>query len=279
MCGFFLASRTPAASVNAYLCHVSGCPGLRDLDESWFSIQETGQNLLDMRTTIFAALVCLAPQLGLAADSDICSQQLIPFGQAGAASAPSTGTSHAEQSSTGAQGRNVRIDAYLKGISELTLFAPCNGEKPVEGSYRYYRKWYSDYLPEKRIGSQFFAILTIILGALLPVLVQLGSTSTNYKLWVSLVGAAIVIAQGLGQSLHFDETWKGYMLARIRLEGVHRQWQQEVVDSSFVSDGEKALDRLQEATKEFDHAVATIVIEETERYFTATARARASGPR
>lgn len=173
---------------------------------------------------------------------------------------------------------------YLKEVSQLTLFARCRGEKPekpepVEGSYRYYWQWYSDHLWEKRLGSQFFAILTIILGASLPVLVQLGKASANYKLWVSLVGAAIVIAQGVGQSFHFDETWKGYMVAQMRLEIAHRQWQREIVDASFLSDDAKAIERLQEATKEFDSAVATIIIEETEGYFNATARARASGPR
>jgi Protein of unknown function (DUF4231) len=234
-----------------------------------------------MRGTLAVALVCLAPQLGMAGGIDPCSLQLIPFEQASAASTPSTATSHREQLSSEIQGRKAVIDAYLKDVAQLTLFARCRGKEPepVEGSYLFYWKWYSDHLLEKRIGSQFIAILTIILGASLPVLVQLGKANANYKLWVSLLGAAIVVAQGVGQSVHFDETWQGYMLARMRLESAHRKWEREIVDASFLPDDAKVIERLQEATNEFDRAVATIVIEETEEYFNATARARASHPR
>lgn len=62
----------------------------------------------------------------------------------------------------------------------------------------------------------------------------------------------------------------------MRLEVAHRQWQREVVDASFPAENTKTIERLQEATREFDQAVADIVLDETQAYFSTTQRARAS---
>lgn len=226
-----------------------------------------------MRTLFAALAICLVAQDALAAD--ICDERIIPSLQA-PASAPGSAKDAMPPERLG---RNAVVAAYLKEAASLTLFAGCTDRKPVQGSYLYYKDWYVGHVGLKRFGSQFFAVLTIALAALLPVLTSLERFSKYHKLWISITGAAIVIAQGLTQSFHFDESWKGYMLAQLRLEVAHRQWQREVVDASFLIDGGTTLERLQEATREFDQAVASAVFDETQAYFSATQKARASGPR
>jgi hypothetical protein len=103
---------------------------------------------------------------------------------------------------------------YVTRLQNLTLFADCN----TEGSYLYYRQWYTDQMPSRRWGSRGLALLVIVLGAILPLVVHIQKVNANYKLWVSLIGALIVIAQGLSQTFAYDAAWRNFMIARMKLE-------------------------------------------------------------
>jgi hypothetical protein len=197
-----------------------------------------------LKQYVAVTLICLASSLASAAD--LCPNTVIP----------ALGAAQQE---------------YLSAAKELTLLSGCG----TQGSYLFYRKWYADHVPAKRSSSQALAILIVLLGASLPLLAFLETTSKSYKLWIAAIGAAIVVAQGLTQSFHLDESWRGYLVAQMRLEFAHNTWQQQIVNASLVAKQESSLQQMQDATETFGKAVSEIVLDETGGYFSASAKARA----
>jgi hypothetical protein len=156
---------------------------------------------------------------------------------------------------------------YVTRLQNLTLFADCN----TEGSYLYYRQWYTDQMPSRRWGSRGLALLVIVLGAILPLVVHIQKVNANYKLWVSLIGALIVIAQGLSQTFAYDAAWRNFMIARMKLEMAQDLWQHEMIKASL--DEIDSLARMEGATDAFAKQVAEVVLEETSGFFTELQRA------
>jgi Protein of unknown function (DUF4231) len=117
----------------------------------------------------------------------------------------------------------------------------------------------------RRFGSRMLAVLIIVLGASLPLITILDKTFTNQKFWVAFVGAAIVIAQGFSQTFQYEESWRGYTVAKLELEGAHRYWQKRIVDSSIMEEG--GLETEKRATEEFLDSVSKIVQKETTGFF------------
>ena len=102
-------------------------------------------------------------------------------------------------------------------LANLTLFKDCN----TKGSYLYYHRWYEENLPSRRYLSRGLAVLVIVLGAILPIVVNWRRMEAHYKLAVSLIGALIIIAQGVSQTFAYDAAWRNFTMARIKLEVAH----------------------------------------------------------
>jgi hypothetical protein len=83
-------------------------------------------------------------------------------------------------------------EKYLSQLGSLTLFKDCK----TEGSYLYYHHWYSSKMPARRYWARGLAVFVILLGAVLPVVVNWRKTEAHYKVAVSLIGALIVIRSG-----------------------------------------------------------------------------------
>jgi hypothetical protein len=102
-------------------------------------------------------------------------------------------------------------------------------------------------MPSRRYLSRGLAVLIIVLGAILPVVVNWRKTEAHYKLTVPLVGAPIVIAQGVSQTFAYDAAWRNLMLARIKLEVAHDAWQHALIKASLGTTDE-SVQRMEEAT-------------------------------
>ena len=150
---------------------------------------------------------------------------------------------------------------YLSALKGMTLFSSCDRE----GSYLFYKNWYSEHLGPKRLTNQLLAFLVIVLGAILPLIVYLPLSEKTSKIAVASVGALIVIAQGASQYFNFGNSWQGYMVAKMKLESAHSVWQHEIIKASL--DKEASLKMMQEATDQFEKSVSSIVLEETVGFF------------
>jgi hypothetical protein len=153
---------------------------------------------------------------------------------------------------------------YIAQLRNLTLFKDCK----TEGSYRFYQRWYAERIPWRRFGSRWFAVFVIALGAVLPLVVNWRKTEAYYKVIVPVIGALIVIAQGLSQTFAYETTWRNFMLARMKLETAQDSWQHEMIKASSAS-AEESLSRMEAATDVFARQVSDAVLEETSGFFTA----------
>ena len=161
-----------------------------------------------------------------------------------------------------------RNKEYISQLSNLTLFKDCN----TKGSYLYYQRWYEENLPSRRYLSRGLAVLVIVLGAILPVVVNWRNMEAHYKLVVSLIGALIVIAQGVSQTFAYEAAWRNFMLARIKLEGAHDTWQHAMIKASLGTT-DQSLQQMEAATDQFAKQVSDAVREETAGFFTAVEEA------
>ena len=152
---------------------------------------------------------------------------------------------------------------YIAQLRNLTLFKDCK----TEGSYRFYQRWYAERIPWRRFGSRWFAVFVIALGAVLPLVVNWRKTEAYYKVMVPVIGALIVIAQGLSQTFAYETTWRNFMLARMKLETAQDAWQHEMIKASSAS-AEESLSRMEAATDVFARQVSDAVLEETSGFFT-----------
>jgi hypothetical protein len=152
---------------------------------------------------------------------------------------------------------------YIAQLRNLTLFKDCK----TEGSYRFYQRWYAERIPWRRFGSRWFAVFIIVLGALLPLVVNWRKTEAHYKVIVPVIGALIVIAQGLSQTFAYETTWRNFMLAHMKLQTAHDAWQHEMIKASSTS-AEESLSRMEKATDAFAGQVSDAVLEETSGFFT-----------
>jgi hypothetical protein len=157
--------------------------------------------------------------------------------------------------------RNKNLSVYIELLRGTVLF----GGKDIDGSYCQLKSWYEDRMFSERFGSRMLAVLLIVLGASLPLITILDKTFTNQKFWVAFVGAAIVIAQGFSQTFQYEESWRGYTVAKLELEGAHRYWQKRIIDSSIMEEG--GLETAKRATEEFLDSVSKIVQKETTGFF------------
>jgi Protein of unknown function (DUF4231) len=166
---------------------------------------------------------------------------------------------------------------YIGQLRNLTLFKDCK----TEGSYRFYQRWYAERIPWRHFGSRWLAVFVIILGAALPLVVNWRKTEPYYKVIVPLIGALIVIAQGLSQTFAYETTWKNFMLAHMKLATAQDAWQHEMIKASSAS-AEESLSRMEAATDLFARQVSDTVLEETSGFFTAIQEAskarNAEGP-
>jgi len=152
---------------------------------------------------------------------------------------------------------------YIAQLRNLTLFKDCK----TEGSYRFYQRWYAERILWRRFGSRWFAVFVIVLGAVLPLVVNWRKTEAYYKVIVPVIGALIVIAQGLSQTFAYETTWRNFMLARMKLETAQDAWQHEMIKASSAS-AEESLSRMEAATDVFARQVSDAVLEETSGFFT-----------
>jgi len=157
---------------------------------------------------------------------------------------------------------------YILQLRNLTLFKDCQ----IEGSYLYYQRWYSERLPWRRFGSRGIAVLVIVLGAILPILVIWRKTEAHYRMIVAVVGALIVIAQGVSQTLALETVWGNFMRAHMRLTAAHDVWQHEMIKASLTSAND-SLSRMEAATDAFAKQVSDTVLDESNAFFTAVKEA------
>jgi hypothetical protein len=154
--------------------------------------------------------------------------------------------------------------SYLARLHEMTLFGDCK----THGSFEYYKKWYADRTPKHRMWALILAISVIVLGTGLPIVVHVQGIS-NYKLTVSAIGALIIIAQSISQTLDNDGSWQGYTLAQMKLEFAYTTWQHELIKAP---PGREGLPRMQAATDRFSESVAATVLDETTEFFAGRER-------
>ena len=155
---------------------------------------------------------------------------------------------------------NAEVSEYIAILKGTVLFA----DSKTEGSYCNLKNWYEEKMSSRRFSSRMLAILIIVLGASLPLIVILENTFKNQKFWIAFIGAAIVIGQGFAQTFQYEESWRNYTVTKLELEGVHREWQRDLVHAAMKIDG---LQLAQDATEKFESSVSIIVLKETTGFF------------
>lgn len=160
-------------------------------------------------------------------------------------------------------GANPAVLAYLQNLQGTAMFA---GED-TPGSFLYLHAWYASRRPSRRFTARGFAIMVIVLGAALPLVSASDKLFKHQKFWIPLLGAAIVVGQGIEQTLQSTQSWQNYTLAMLSLEQVHQVWQNRVVDAALQPTG--GVEAAQKATDDFTEQVAKIVLDETRDFFEA----------
>lgn len=183
----------------------------------------------------YLVLLTLISCISFAHGSEVCTESVIP-------SVPSQ-------------------QEYVSALKGMTLFSSCD----TEGSYLFYKNWYSEHIGPKRLANQLLAFFVIVLGATLPLIAYLSLSEKTSKIAVASVGALIVIAQGASQYFSFGNSWQEYMVAKMKLESAHSVWQHELIKASL--DKEASLRMMQEATDQFQKSVYSIVLDETVGFF------------
>ncbi|WP_084387811.1 DUF4231 domain-containing protein [Grimontia marina] len=124
---------------------------------------------------------------------------------------------------------------------------------------------YLDKSSWKFYATRVLSILIILLGAMLPVVAVFPTFFKDQRVWTVGIGAAIVLSQGILQTFHFEQSWRGQIVAQLELESALRQWQLSVVN--LDGSNSEALDSLKKATLDFDKQVSSIVMNETAGFF------------
>lgn len=155
---------------------------------------------------------------------------------------------------------NGEVSKYIDALKGTVLFS--DAETP--GSYCHLKNWYEERMSSRQFSSRILAVLIIVLGASLPLIVILENTFKNQKFWIAFIGAAIVIGQGFSQTFQYEESWRSYTVAKLELEGAHREWQKRIINAAMASNG---LQEAKSATDSFSESVSKIVLKETTGFF------------
>ena len=159
---------------------------------------------------------------------------------------------------------NAFVDAYLTDLKSTTFFAGCE----VEGSYLWYLSWYQERVPRWGFLASFITIFTILLGAAIPVVSQLQDRLWRPALILSILGALIVVIQGVSGAYKFERGWHGFVRAKMHLELSHAEWQLRVIEiaKSQIEDA-KRLKLLSKTTLAFVKDAKVVIVKETEGFY------------
>ena len=158
----------------------------------------------------------------------------------------------------------VVVDSYLSKLKSAVFFSGCD----VEGSYLWYLSWYQERVPRWNFLASMITVATILLAAAIPVVSQLQDRLWRPTLILSILGALIVVIQGVSEAYKFERAWQGFVRAKMQLELSHAEWQLEVIKITMSprNDTER-LKALNEATLTFVKEAKAVILQETEGFY------------
>jgi hypothetical protein len=156
-----------------------------------------------------------------------------------------------------------RIDRYLEELDGLPILKDAN----TQGSIRWYIQWYERRFPSRRLYYRGAGIIVIVAILTMSLCATVRGTST----WSPLLLPGTVAIVALNGFFGWKAAWRGYFLAKVRLEVALQAFEAARCQARYVTSNEAemialikvAFDRLLE---EF----AAAVTEETKGFFDAS---------
>ncbi|HEY6873799.1 MAG TPA: DUF4231 domain-containing protein [Geobacteraceae bacterium] len=153
------------------------------------------------------------------------------------------------------------VDQYLAKLNEQTFFA----SEDMEGSVRWYIKWYRKHAPRKRNWFRTFGIVTIVMSISLPFIT--GLVGEEHKATVaSSIAWIIALSGSINGFFQFNKTWQKYIETQFKLEQLLMDWELGTAALLGESD-DKSLRCVQELTQTFVKLARAAITDETKSYF------------
>lgn len=128
-------------------------------------------------------------------------------------------------------------------------------------------QFYKDRVDSKRIWAQRASIAVLSLSLVIPIVANLPIIDIEKNVVVSLLSVSIAFISGLGQIHRWQETWKEYSAAIVRIEAAIAAWELRIADASMLADSAKPAQALAAATEKLVQSVTGVVSAEMQRFF------------
>lgn len=162
-------------------------------------------------------------------------------------------------------GKLCSVDDYLEGVKQLRFFQNAN----VEGSLKYYVRWYERRAKRKSLGFRLTGALVVFLSVALPIFAAFGDGLPSKDLWVSIIAGAIALCSGINAFFRWDTGWRGSIEAQLKLEQLQDQWDYKIERARTYPDPVKGFQLAKEATARLINTSHEIIMSETKQYFEA----------
>lgn len=127
--------------------------------------------------------------------------------------------------------------------------------------------WYQKHKRPNRILFRASGVVTITLGALIPLLNSY--EGTGFHLSVSIIGVTITCLTGFGTFYRWERAWRNFSAAQFTLDYHIRYWELEIARARSEADEESALAILRAATKDLLDKSREAQRTETDDFFQA----------
>jgi len=149
------------------------------------------------------------------------------------------------------------FESYEKEVRNGTFFK----------SYRWNLVFYRKHARKVRILFRTCGPITILLSLALPIVAAFGEPFTRHELLLSVMAAAIALLSSLNAFFGWDQSWKGFINARLELERLHDRWELDIAEAKTDPSPANRLKLARDATDKFEKQAREVIKSETEGYF------------
>ena len=162
----------------------------------------------------------------------------------------------------------ISVQEFIDEIEKTTFFSK---DKEIKGSLAHYIHFYERGAVPKKLGFWATAFVVIVLSATLPFVAAFGDRifpNPYDNMIVALFGILIALSSGLNSFFHWDRSWRGYMNAMLTLQTLKSEWELKKVEAQIEPKPAQGLVILKGAVEKLIRDTNTVVISETQEFFT-----------
>ena len=152
-----------------------------------------------------------------------------------------------------------RLKNYIMNLESLTSL---KGETE-EGSIRWYIQWYARRYRSRRILYRSSGTLILLIALFAATQLQ-GIENLSIPAFLMAATAFIV---GLTTFFSWGTAWRGYFLAKVRLEFLMEGWSAALIEAREIGDDNKGIEIVRTSFNELIKQAAEVIAEETKSFF------------